>query len=398
MTHLLFVAFLLLSSITFAESETPAEKQDPFQKIINEHYLSYSKMENFSAIQVTIKTADEIHTYVKGTKALTPGSMPITNKELFNIGSITKSFTAALAVMAEAEDKLQLQQTLNQYLQNYPHWGEITLTRLLNMSSGIPNYSDSPKINYLMSKNLKQFWNPVELIDLVYPRQFNPPRKKGYFYSNSGYVLMDMILSSQYKKMFRSLLEEKIISFLKLENTYYPIPNFSTDVLLRMVRGYSYNIYENPELLGQDVTENNLSWAGAAGAIVANSEAVAQWVEHLFIRDTLLTKEQKRKMQQLISVKTGQPISETDADDPRGFGLGIIQGYQPNIGHYWYYEGETLGYRALYLYSPCNHVIVVALFNSATNNENDHAGDLIQALYQQLLKMNTHLICNPSST
>lgn len=394
MTYLLITTLLAFASPLFAEAAGPSAKPDALTAIIDEHYQAYRQAEHFSAIQVTIKTKQGSHSYVKGTKALTPGSQPITTKELFNIGSISKSFTAALALMAEREHKLNLEQPLGSYLKTYAHWADIPLSSLLNMGSGIPNYSDAPKINYLMSKNLKQFWSPVELMELVYPKQFNPPRKKGFFYSNTGYILMDMILSAQYKKSFASQLEANIISFLQLKNTYYPVPHFPRNVLARLARGYSYNIYDNPELLGRDVTENNLSWAGAAGAVVANSEDVAQWVEQLFIGEQLLTAAEKRKMQQLISMTTGEPIAQTDARHPRGFGLGIIQGFKPEFGHYWFYEGETLGYRALYLYTPCNQVIVVALFNSATNSENDHAGELIEKLYRQLLQNDSSLVCS----
>src|SRR5690606_30080749 len=127
-------------------------------------------------------------------------------------------------------------------------------------------------------------------------------------------------------------------------------------------------------------------WAGAAGAIVANSEDVVRWVDNLFVGDKLLTEAEKRTMQTLVSTRDGKPISQTDKKHPQGFGLGIIEAYREPIGRYWFYEGETLGYRALYMYVPCNKVIIAALFNSATNGENDHAGELVQTLYQHVLE------------
>lgn len=398
MTQIFLILFLILSTSLIAspapaDEMKPETKPDPIQAIIDAHHQSYAQMENFSAIQVSVKAAGELKTYVTGTQKLKKDSKKISPDDLFEIGSITKSFTAAMAVMAESEEQLNLDYPLDHYLKNYPHWGGVRLTQLLDMSSGIPNYSDAPKLNYLMSQNLKQFWNQVELIDLVYSKDFNPPRKMGYFYSNTGYVLMDMILSSQNKLPFRDLLKKKIIDPLKLSHTFYPLPNFPTEVLAKMVHGYSYNVYDNPELLGQDVTEGNLSWAGAAGGIVSNSQDVVQWVEHLFIDELLLNANQKMKMQALISLKTGKPITQTNASDPRGFGLGLVQAYDEKMGRYWFYEGETLGYRALYIYVPCNQVIIVALLNSATNGENDHAGELMKALYTSVLTQNKQLGC-----
>lgn len=371
-----------------------ANADDTLQKMIDQHLKHYSKPEHFSAIQVSIKAGDKRSQYNSGTISLDPKSPKLTGKHLFDTGSITKSFTAALAVIAEREHQLSLDKTLGEYLEEYPNWAKITLKGLLDMSTGIPNYSESSTLNYFMSIELDRYWTAKDLINLVYPKEYNPPLKPGYFYSNTGYVLMDMMLTKQYKMPFKQLLTDKLINPLALKNTFYPVPEPSKEMLSRMAHGYSFNIYDNPEILGRDVTNNNLSWAGAAGAIVANSEDVLSWVEALFSHNKVLSNAEKARMHQLISLKTGQPIQQVDEENPRGFGLGLVQGYDPKRGGlYWFYEGETLGYRALYLYVPCNKVSVVALFNSATNTENDHSSELLLGVYDQVLKRNTHLNC-----
>lgn len=390
---MLLLKTLLIGLILSIFSNAALSKDNVIQDLMNDHLKKYAEIEHFSGIQVSIQAHGQLTNYVTGFRAIDPTSPEIKTTDLFDIGSITKSFTAALAVIAQTEGKLKLNDTLNRYLPQYSHWGNISLTNLLNMSSGIPNYSDAPTMNYVMSKSLKQFWSASSLINLVYSNQYNPPLKPGYFYSNTGYVLMDMILSKQYKISFKQLLTDKIIEPIALVNTYYPVPDYSKEVLARLVRGYSYNVYDNPELLGQDVTETNLSWAGAAGALVANSEDVVHWVDNLFLGEKFLTNAQKEIMQQVVSVNTGKPINRVNKENPRGFGLGIVQGFRKEIGNYWFYEGETTGYRALYMVVPCNQVIVVVLFNSATNSENDHGGELLEKLYLQTVTQDKSLIC-----
>lgn len=353
--------------------------------MMDDHLKQFSQQELFTAIQVTIKSGDTMRTYTTGTRSSKPGSPAISASDLFDIGSITKSFTSVLAIKADSEGKLSLKKTVGDYLKQYPNWSNITLTGLLDMSTGIPNYSNTPTINYLFSQNLKRFWSTTQLIDLTYPKDSNPPRMPGFFYSNTGYVLLDMMLSEQYKTQYKRLLTDRLLKPLQLDNTFYPVPTYPNEILNRMVRGYAYNIYDNPELLGRDVTENNLSWAGAAGALVSNSEDVAHWVEELFIKDTLLTAAEKQTMQRMISLSTGQPIEQTSAEDPKAFALGISQAYDKDMGRYWFYEGQTLGYRAFYMYSPESKIIVVALFNSATNSENDKGGPLLKQLYLSVL-------------
>lgn len=383
------LGFTLVSLSTFAQS--------PYEQVMTQHLNQYGKLEHFSGIQVSIKAGNTYQHFAVGTRSFDAQSPTLTTQDLFDIGSITKSFTASLAVIAEREQQLHLSDNVGQHFDNYPHWNDISLTGLLNMSTGIPNYSESPTINYLFSQNLKKFWEPTDLIALTYPKDNDPPRKPGYFYSNTGYVLMDMILTRLYKEPYAKLLQERILTPLHLNHTYYPVPDYPQNLLSQMAHGYSYNIYDNPELLGRDVTENNLSWAGAAGALVSNTADVLQWVEALFINDKLLSLKEKETMQQLISTTDAKPLAQTSKDNPRGFGLGIVQMYDEKIGQFWFYQGETLGYRALYLYVPCNQVIVVAFLNSATNDGNDQGGKLLQTLYQEVLSQNKQLVCAATS-
>ena len=367
--------------------------EDNIEKIIANHLQKYGQQEYFSGIAVSVKAGSDYHHYAVGKQGHDATSAPLTTQSLFDIGSITKSFTAAMAVLAETDQRLQLDQPLGSVLKEYPQWQNLTLTSLLDMSTGIPNYSDPPTINYLFSKDIKQFWTQTDLLALAYPKALNPPLKPGYFYSNTGYVLMDLILTKLYQKPYKEQLEEKIIKPLNLTHTYYPVPAYPEDLIARMARGYSFNIYDNPELLAKDVTENNLSWAGAAGALVSNSEDVVHWVEALFINDKILNASQKARMQRLISTTTGKAITQVDKNDAHAFGLGLVNALDESIGTFWFYEGKTLGYRAVYMYVPCNKVIIVTLFNSATNSENDHSSELIKGIYQELLNANKSLAC-----
>lgn len=371
----------------------PAQAQETLdtkiQTVIFQHYQTYRDREYFSAIQSSIQIGDKpLKTYVIGRISRDIKSRPIDAQTLFNLGSITKSFTAALMLMAEKDKKLKLEADFTQYLPEYAKWSGLSLTRLLNMSTGLPNYTDSPTLNYLVTQDLKRVWNERELIAWVYPQNLPvaPPLKPGYFYTNTAYILSGLILEKQFQQPFKTLLENYLLKPYRLIQTFYPIPAYSQDVQNRLARGYSYNNYNNPELAGRDVTDNNLSWAGAAGGLVANSEDVVRWVRVLFSENQLLDAQQKQKLMQIVSFKTGQPLAVTTADDPRGYGLGVAQGYDEEIGRHWFYEGETLGYRSLYLYVPCNQIIVSALFNSAVDDDNDHAGALLKQIYQTILQ------------
>ncbi|MBV5260500.1 beta-lactamase family protein [Synechococcus moorigangaii CMS01] len=363
---------------------------------LEDHYTQYRDLEYFSAIQLSVKVGDaETETYVIGQESHDPNSASITPDSLFHIGSITKSFTAALLLKNQGDSAIDLDADFTQYLPEYANWSGLTITQLLNMTSGLPNYSDSPTLNYFFAQNLEQAWEEDQLLSLVYPQSESPkpPLRAGYNYTNTGYLLSSLVLEEVTSQSFADLITEQILKPYQLTNTFYPVPNLGDRHQERLVKGYNFNPFTNPELVGKDVSANNLSWAGAAGALVSNTEDIIHWVRTLFIEDNLLAAAEKATMQQIVSLQTGEPIAQTTETEPFGFGLGIIQGYDENWGNYWFYQGETLGYRSFYVYFPCNQVIISALFNSSVEGQNNHARSLILDIYRSVLAESPALVC-----
>ncbi len=77
-------------------------------------------------------------------------------------------------------------------------------------------------------------------------------------------------------------------------------------------------------------------------------------------------------------------MTQTSVSDPNGFGLGVIQLMTPPIGTVWFYEGDTNGYRIVYLYFPHQDAVIALGVNSATDLKQDASGKLAIALYQTL--------------
>ena len=96
--------------------------------------------------------------------------------------------------------------------------------------------------------------------------------------------------------------------------------------------------------------------------------------------------EQQEEWTQLVSTKTGEPIATVSADDPGGFALGLAQGILGPLGAQWFYGGETIGYRTLYVWIADQDLMITVQTNSQPPEGADKIGDAITALYDIVKK------------
>ena len=319
--------------------------------------------------------------------------VPVSADTLFEIGSNTKGFTGALILALEAEGKLNLDQTVGDWLPEYPAWKDVTIRRLLNMTSGLPTYSESLPLSRLWVAEPNRHYTPEELIAFAYPsKTVNLPPNTGYFYSNTNYILAGMIAEKAGGKSYKELLEEKLFAPAKLRETYFEPVAYPPQIIKRMASGYFNNpdcgLYE-PDckeatlapMIGRDMRDADVSWAGAAGGIVSTPRDLARWIRAVLAGKILPAKELKDYLS-LVSTKTGEPIAKVTADDPRGFALGLVRVFKPETGAVWFYEGETLGYRAAFLFSPEDDVLVSAATNSQPSTEEDKLVPMLAKLFK----------------
>jgi D-alanyl-D-alanine carboxypeptidase len=138
-------------------------------------------------------------------------------------------------------------------------------------------------------------------------------------------------------------------------------------------------------LVGKDMRMQNLSWAGAAGAMISNPRDLALWIRALFDK-RVFPQKQLDEMTALVSQKTATPIAEVSADDPKAFGLALGRFHSEELGGaYWFYEGETLGFRMIFAYWPQYDLVITAVANSRPASGEDHLGpDLVGGAFAVL--------------
>ena len=319
---------------------------------------------------------------------------PIDGRTLFQIGSNTKHFTSALVLKLEADGLLNIEQTVGDWLPQYPAWAKVTIRSLLNMTSDIPTYSETVPIAETMSADLDHQFSQSDLVAAAYDQ--NLPIPSGYFYSNTNNVLAGLIIEAATHMTFGDALDA-MLRPLHLKQTFYRDGPYPPRVLKRLPVGIYANtdctIYQPQPcgttawagLVGKDVSHQNLSWAGPAGGMISNTTDLSHWVRALF-NGKVIPREQLEEMTSIVSTKTGLPIPDVSADDPAGFGLDLGRAYRASLGGtYWFYQGTTFGFRAIFAYWPQYDLVITAMTNSQPQDADDQfAATVVGGAFQAM--------------
>jgi D-alanyl-D-alanine carboxypeptidase len=309
------------------------------------------------------------------------GSRPVSTDSLWQIGSNTKAFTAVLILQLEAERRVSITDTVGHWLPQYPQWRDVTIQRLLNMTSGIPSYDEQPAFQAAYAADRRTNFSKERLISFV----VGAPPTSGYKYSNTNYALAEMIIETVTRDSYEHQLYNRIIRPLGLRDLHYRPHLYPPRLTDRQPASYFFAGYlpEMASLMGQDVSHDTLSWARGAGGILATTRAMTVWERTLYGGD-LLPAPQRAELFSLVSTATGLPIQRTSSADPSGFGLGVQQVTDPRLGTFWVYEGGTFGVRSLHVYLPDSGVI----FAFALNSQPTHSElpTLLVTLYDTLVR------------
>lgn len=361
------------------------------QALLDDYVAQRSEAEGISGAALTadVGTRHETVAVFSGTDGL-PDKKPLGPETLFQIGSNTKHFTAALILKLEAMGKLDIHQTVGHWLPQYRAWRDISIQSLLNMTSDIPNYSETQEIGALAAADIHHQFTPQGLVAAVNPDQGKKlPSPSGWFYSNTNDILAGLIVERASGMSYKVALGKFILEPSHLQDTFYSDGAYLPAVLQRVPRG----LYENEDcllyqpkpctqstlapLIGKDMRTQNLSWAGAAGAMISTPRDLDRWIRDLFSL-RVLPKKQLDEMTAIVSEKTGLPIRDVSADDPSGFGLNLARMYAPEPGgSLWFYQGTTLGFRAIFAYWPQHDLVITAITNSQPRTGEDRFGTTV---------------------
>jgi CubicO group peptidase (beta-lactamase class C family) len=209
-------------------------------------------------------------------------NVPVKPETLFQTGSVGKQFTATAVMMLVEEGKVSVDDPISRYLPGTPaSWSAIRVRHLLSHTSGIPDYeSDSLKNGGKAFINLRTDYTEDELLRKFETLSLDFAPGEKFSYSNTGYVLLGILIRKVTRKFYGDFLEERIFHPLgmtatRIINEADIIPNRSSGY--RLVKG---------ELKNQEWVSPSLNTT-ADGALYTNVLDMANWDAALYTEKLL---------------------------------------------------------------------------------------------------------------
>jgi D-alanyl-D-alanine carboxypeptidase len=278
----------------------------------------------------------------------------------------------------EAEGKLSISDPIGKWLPQYPAWRHITIRQLLDMTSRIPDYIYQPAFVAAFAANQRTRFTAARLVSYAAGLPLGPA---GWHYTNTDYILAQMIIEKVTHDTYAGQLTRRIITPLGLRTTCLAPYTCPSSDAARMPSGYFDIAGAPPSLIGNAMPPLALTWAQAAGGIVSSLADMTTWDRALYTGQ-LLPPRQQHQLESLVSEATGKPIRRTTAADPAGYGLGVQQVFNGQTGIFWAYEGQAFGARVMHYYFPRTGLLIAVAANSSASN--DDLADLAGAVYQTL--------------
>jgi CubicO group peptidase (beta-lactamase class C family) len=293
-------------------------------------------------------------------------NVPLAPNMVFQVGSVTKQFTAAGILQLMEQGKISLQDSVQQYVKDFPAKGAtITIENLLTHTSGLTDYTSiDSNIPFIERRD----FTPAFIIDYFKqtPLEFKPGTRYGY--SNSNYALLAYIIEKVSGMSYHRYITEKVIHAAGLAHTRFAVEK---NIVPGRVTGYTRDngFFEHCDY-------QTLSLGYGCGDLLSTAQDLNQWNEALLAGKIIRTATLERAY---------TPYRLADGTfSAYGYGWFIDQqGGKKCIHH----EGQTSGFITLEKYFPTEALYIAILTNVKSGEDKTDFSDRRFKLFAQIVHL-----------
>jgi len=295
------------------------------------------------------------------------GTQSPSSRTHFRAASNTKTMTAAVIVLLAQEGKLRFDEPVSKYVEGVPNGNTITIGNLLSMRSGLYNYTSAPELGESLDRDPARVWAPQELLATAFkrPTLFAPGEE--YDYCNTNYALLGLIAEKLEGAPMAQIFQERLFGPLGMTHTLLPASTSRT-IPEPYSHGYLYGsssfaLVDAPypadlqaaakagSLRPNDDTNQNPSYAFAAGGVISTAEDLAIWIRALVGSKVFDGEHQRQWLDSLVPQDPSRPRGQK-----YGYGISEIT-FGPNS--VYFHGGEMPGYNSFMGYDPVNDVTLI---------------------------------------
>ena len=321
-------------------------------------------------IAITVQRGKR-RTFLNGGRAIAGTRRRIRSTDHMRIASTAKAFSGAVALRLVERGQLKLSDTIGQRVPSLPKaWQNVTLRQLLNHTSGLPDYIESPETIARLQSDPRGYIPPEDILDGAAKEPLRFPSGSRYQYSNSDNIVVGLMAQSATARSYKRLLGRLVFGPLRLRRTSLP-----SGFLLPGPYIHGYDIV--PGEAPQDVsTFLSMSGPWASGGITSTPGELHQFMR-AYAGTKLLGRRIRRQQRRFVRNASSEPLGPGRNDA----GLALFR-YRMKCGTVYGHTGNLPGYTQFAAASRGGTRSVAVSVNIQTNPK---AGD--PAVFAQLRKV-----------
>ncbi len=331
---------------------------------------------------VVVQRPDGRTVYTAGVRN-TKTKAPLRATDHMRIASAAKAFSAAVALSLVRKGRLSLDDTIALRLPELPAaWGSVTLRQALHHTSGLPDFSRSPRFQEAVVDDLHGRPAPRTMLSFIAdePLEFRPGSR--YRYSNTDNFVVALMAEAATGRDYTSLLASEVTRPLRLRATSLPR---GAGMPAPYIHGYQPDPPDAPEDVS---TLISAAWSWASGGIVSTPADLTSFVRG-YVGARLFGRAVQRRQ---MAFRPGG--SEPIGPGRNSAGLGIFR-YRTQCGTVYGHTGNTSGYTQFMAATKDGRRSVTVSINAQITNRS--TGDRLAA-FRRLRKVEGRAVCEALAT